>query len=73
MLSSPSGVWGFDELRKYHTRPLRLNWGPKNVHFGNTHFWKFKELPGKTFYVLRFPLQYLKKGQTVQSSKNAEK
>ena len=28
----------FDELRKYHTRPLRLNWGPENVHFGKTHF-----------------------------------
>ena len=28
----------FDELRRYHTRPLQLNWGPENVHFGKTHF-----------------------------------
>ena len=21
----------FHELRRYHTRPLRLNWGPENV------------------------------------------
>ena len=24
-------------LRRYHTRLLRLNWGPENVHFGKTH------------------------------------
>ena len=29
----------FHELRRYHTRPLRLNWGPGNVHFGKRHFW----------------------------------
>ena len=29
----------FHELRRYLTRPLRLNLGPKNVHFGKTHFW----------------------------------
>ena len=28
----------FHELRRYHTRPIRLNWGPKNVHFGKTQF-----------------------------------
>ena len=37
MLSSPRGARAFDELRRYHTRPLRLNWGPENVHFGKTH------------------------------------
>ena len=31
-------MWVFHELRRYHTRPLRLNWGPENVHFGETHF-----------------------------------
>ena len=35
----PRGEWAFDELRRYHTRTLQLNWGPKNVHFGKTHFW----------------------------------
>ena len=29
----------FIKLRRYHTRPLRLNWGPENVHFEKTHFW----------------------------------
>ena len=38
----------FHKLRRYHTRPLRLNWGPKNVHF------KFKELPGATFFCFKF-------------------
>ena len=38
-LSSPRGVRAFHELRRYHTRPLQLNWGPQNVHFGKTHFW----------------------------------
>ena len=58
-----------DELRKYHTRPLRLNWGPENVRLEKRILgtqismlgffcWKFKELPGAT-YVLRFPLRYL--------------
>ena len=28
----------FCELRRYHTRPLRLNWGSENVHFGKTYF-----------------------------------
>ena len=83
----PRGLLAFHELRRYHTRPLRLNWGPENVHLGKTHFWdsninvriliffgKFTELPGATFYVLSFPLGYLKTAQkTVQSSKNAEK
>ena len=49
----------FDELRRYHTRPIRLNWAPENVHFGKTYFkdpnidaWifgKIKELPGAAF------------------------
>ena len=29
----------FHELRRYYTRPLRLNWGPENVHFGKRRFW----------------------------------
>ena len=29
----------FTELRRYHTMPLRLNWGPVNVHFRKTQFW----------------------------------
>ena len=37
-LSSPRGARAFHELRRYHTMPLRLNWGPKNVHFGKRHF-----------------------------------
>ena len=62
MLSSPHGARAFHELRRYHTRPLQLNWGPKNVHFEKAHFLdpninvsififfgKFKELPGATF------------------------
>ena len=32
------GARAFDELRRYHTRPLQLNWGLKNVHFEETHF-----------------------------------
>ena len=61
-LSSPREARAFHELRRYHTRPLRLNWGPENVHFRKTQFWdpninvrififfgKFKELPGATF------------------------
>ena len=35
----PRGARAFHELRRYHTRPLRLNWGPENVHFGKRHFW----------------------------------
>ena len=38
LLSRPRGAWAFDKLRRFHTRPLRFNWGPKNVHFGKTHF-----------------------------------
>ena len=34
-LLSPRGVWAFDELKRYHTRP---SWGPENVHFGKTMF-----------------------------------
>ena len=33
------GAWAFHELRIYHTRPLRLNWGPKKLHFDKTQFW----------------------------------
>ena len=39
MLSSPREARAFHELRRYHTRPLRLNWGPKNVHFRKTQLW----------------------------------
>ena len=28
----------FDEVRRYHTRPLRLNKGPENLHFGKPQF-----------------------------------
>ena len=38
-LSSPREAQAFHKLRRYHTRPPRLNWGPKNVHFGKTRFW----------------------------------
>merc|ERR1712127_1057863 len=61
-LLSPREARAFHELRRYHTRSLRLNWGPENVHFRKTQFWdpninvkififfgKFKELPGATF------------------------
>ena len=27
----PSEARTFNELRRYHTRPSQLNWGPKNV------------------------------------------
>ena len=82
-LTSPRGARAFHELRRYHTRPLRLNWGPGNVHFGKTHFWdpninvrilffleNLKNYQAQLFYVLSFPLGYLK---TFQSSKNAVK
>ena len=86
-LSSPRGAWAFDELRRYHNRPLQLNWGPENVHFGKMHFRdpninarififleNLKNYQAQLFYVLRFPLRYLKMAhKTVQSSKNAEK
>ena len=35
-LSSPREARAFNELRRYHTRPLQLNWGPENVHFRKT-------------------------------------
>ena len=34
----PSKSRAFNESRRYHTRIIRLNWGPKNVHSWNTHF-----------------------------------
>ena len=37
-LSSPRGAWAFHELRRYHIRPIRFNWGLKSVHFGKMHF-----------------------------------
>ena len=83
-LSSLRGVRAFHELRRYHTRPLRLNWGPENVHFGKTHFRNpniivkififlenLKNYQAQLFYFLHFPLGYLKTAQ--KSSKNAEK
>ena len=57
----------FHELRRYHTRPLRLSWSPENVHFGKRQFldlyfnaWilfiigKLKMLPDATFFCLAF-------------------
>ena len=38
LLSSPHEAQAFDEIRRYHTRPLRTNWGPENVHFGKMQF-----------------------------------
>ena len=32
--SSPRGALAFHESRRFHTRPLRLYWGPENVHLG---------------------------------------
>ena len=86
-LSSPRRTLAFHELGRYHTRPLGLNWGPKNVYLGKTHFWdpninfriliifgKFKELPGATFLCFEFSTTVPKNGpKTVQSSINAEK
>ena len=37
-LSNPHGAWAFDEIRRYHTRPLQFNWCPENVQFGKMHF-----------------------------------
>ena len=49
---APAGRAGraraFDELRRYHTRSLRLNWGPENVHFGKMHF------PDQNFDAMNF-------------------
>ena len=39
VLSSPREARAFHELKRYHTRLLRLNWGPENVHFKKTQFW----------------------------------
>ena len=82
-LSSPAKLGGpqaFDELRRYHTRPLQFNWGPKNVHFRKIHFrdanidakvfiffWKFKELPGATFLCLAFFTAVSNNGQKKRS------
>ena len=54
----------FIKLRRYHTRPLRLSWGLKNVHFGKTHFrdpninvrifFLIKEIPGATLLCFAF-------------------
>ena len=38
-LSSPRFARAFHELRRYHTTPLRLHWGPENVPFRKRHFW----------------------------------
>ena len=37
-LSSPREARAFHELRRYHTRPLQLNWGPENVHLEKRDF-----------------------------------
>ena len=80
VLSSPREAWAFYELKRYHTRPLRLNWGPENVHFKgpkyqcyNFYFFltNIKNYQALLFYVLIFPLRYLKTAQKpVQSLKN---
>ena len=75
MLSSPCGARAFHELRRYHARPLRLNWGPENVYFGKTHFrdpnnkvkififcGKLKKLPGATLLFLTFSTRVPKNG-----------
>ena len=68
VLSSPREARAFHELRRYHTRPLQLNWRPENVHFVKRHFWDLN------INIRSFPLGYLKTAQKmVQSSKNAEK
>ena len=54
---------------------LRLNWGPKNVDFGKTHFWdpiinvrilnvfaKLKKLPGATLLFFEFSTTVPKNG-----------
>ena len=38
LVGRPRRAWAFDELRRYHTRPLRFYWGPENVHFWKAHF-----------------------------------
>ena len=81
LLSSPRGAWAFDELRRYHTRPLRLNWGPENVHFGKTLFRDLNiDARGvffvKLYDVLRFSLRYLntaQKGSEVQKRRKMTK
>ena len=76
-LSSPRGARAFHVLRRYHNRPLQLNWGPENVHFGKTHFWdpninvkffffwKLKELPGATFLCFEFSTRVPKNGPKI--------
>ena len=72
----PRRAWSFDELRRYHIRPSRFNWGPENVHFGKTHFrdlningrvfvvvGNIKNYQAQLFYVLCFSLGYLKTAQ----------
>ena len=77
-LSSRCEARAFNELRRYHTRHSWFNWGPKNVHFGKTHF---KDLnidaspPGNfffnTFFVWLFSyctLKYPKKRFKLQNT-----
>ena len=75
-LSSPRGAWAFDELRRYHTRPLRINWGPENVNFRKTYF-REPNMDAKIFQLITknqinarrnyldffFSLRYLKSAQ----------
>ena len=74
----PRGVWAFDELRRYHTRPLRLNWGPKNEHFGITHFWdptidpSFFLITRRNFFMFCV-FTAVPKNSKKNGSKNAEK
>ena len=32
-ISSQSGVWAFEELRRYHTRSSQFNWGTQKYKF----------------------------------------
>ena len=45
----PHGVWAFNELRIYHNRPCRFNWGPKNVHFR-----KYLNIDARIFFFFEF-------------------
>ena len=54
----PREAWASDELRRYHTRPLRLNYGPENVHFGKTLFKDPNINVGVLFFGGKFKLNF---------------
>ena len=47
----PRFARAFHKLRRYHTRPLRLNWGPENVHFAKRHFWDLNINVRRNFFM----------------------